>query len=138
MPELREGMLFRMEYKKLISEGVITTHGFLVKKGSRMPVLPQREFGKNHPTYAKLRNQLIAEGVVVRVQTDSAFEFARDYEFSTIAVAAAVIRGGPPLRDVWKGPGGKDYMNLLRKDQGWSESEELRYDHPLAKPRKAP
>jgi Domain of unknown function (DUF4357) len=68
-----------------------TPDGFVVFRGSTA-VLQERESAKKYPYVLTLRNQLIANGTLVK--KDGFYEFTKDTEFSSPSAAAAVIEGG--------------------------------------------
>ncbi len=77
--------------KNVKATGRPTESGFLVLKGSEA-VLEERPSVKKYPYPARLRSELISEGVLVE-QADK-YVFAKDYEFSSPSAAASVIHGG--------------------------------------------
>jgi hypothetical protein len=68
-----------------------TPDGFVVFRGSTA-VLQERAAAKKYPYVLMLRNQLIANGTLVK--RDGFYEFTKDTEFSSPSAAAAVIEGG--------------------------------------------
>jgi hypothetical protein len=84
------GVLF-CRMKGAEARGRRTPDGFVVLRGSTA-VLQERESAKKYPYVLTLRNQLIANGTLVR--NDGFYEFTKDTEFSSPSAAAAVIEGG--------------------------------------------
>ena len=84
------GILF-CRMKGAEGRGRRTPDGFVVFRGSTA-VLQERESAKKYPDVLTLRNQLIANGTLVK--KDGFYEFTKDTEFSSPSAAAAVIEGG--------------------------------------------
>jgi len=84
------GILF-CRMKGAEGRGRRTPDGFVVFRGSTA-VLQERESAKKYPYVLTLRNQLIANGTLVK--KDGFYEFTKDTEFSSPSAAAAVIEGG--------------------------------------------
>jgi hypothetical protein len=84
------GVLF-CRMKGAEAGGRRTPDGFVVLRGSTA-VLQERESAKKYPYVLTLRNQLIANGTLVK--NDRFYEFTKDTEFSSPSAAAAVIEGG--------------------------------------------
>jgi Domain of unknown function (DUF4357) len=84
------GILF-CRMKGAEGRGRRTPDGFVVFRASTA-VLPERESAKKYPYVLTLRNQLIANGTLVK--KDGFYEFTKDTEFSSPSAAAAVIEGG--------------------------------------------
>lgn len=84
------GILF-CRMKGAEGRGRRTPDGFVVFRGSTA-VLQEREAAKKYPYVLTLRNQLIANGTLVK--KDGFYEFTKDTEFSSPSAAAAVIEGG--------------------------------------------
>ena len=84
------GILFcRMKGSE--GRGRRTPDGFVVFRGSTA-VLQERPAAKKYPYVLTLRNQLIANGTLVK--KGNFYEFTKDTEFSSPSAAAAVIEGG--------------------------------------------
>jgi hypothetical protein len=84
------GMLFcRMKGAK--ARGHRTAGGFVVFNGSTA-VLQERPSAKKWPYVITLRQQLIADGALIR--EGRLYRFTKDVEFSSPSAAAAVIEGG--------------------------------------------
>jgi len=77
--------------KGVKASGRLSDNGFLVIKGSEA-VLKERDSTRKYPYPVKLREQLIAESVLI--PRKDKLVFAKDYEFSSPSAAAAVIHGG--------------------------------------------
>jgi Domain of unknown function (DUF4357) len=84
------GILF-CRMKGAEGRGRRTPDGFVVLRGSTA-VLQERPAAKKYPYVLTLRNQLIANGTLVK--KDGFYEFSKDTEFSSPSAAAAVIEGG--------------------------------------------
>jgi Domain of unknown function (DUF4357) len=84
------GVLF-CRMKGAEARGRRTPDGFVVFRNSTA-VLQERESAKRYPYVLTLRNQLIANGTLVK--NDGFYEFTKDTEFSSPSAAAAVIEGG--------------------------------------------
>jgi len=84
------GILF-CRMKGAEGRGRRTPDGFAVFRGSTA-VLQERESAKKYPYVLTLRNQLIANGTLVK--RDGFYEFTKETEFSSPSAAAAVIEGG--------------------------------------------
>ncbi len=84
------GILF-CRMKGAEGRGRRTPDGFVVFRGSTA-VLQERESAKKYPYVLTLRNQLIANGTLVKKV--GFYEFTKDTEFSSPSAAAAVIEGG--------------------------------------------
>ena len=84
------GILF-CRMKGAEGRGRRTPDGFVVFRGSTA-VLQERESAKKYPDVLTLRNQLIANGTLVK--KDGFYEFTKDTEFSSPSAATAVIEGG--------------------------------------------
>ena len=77
------------------ARGYYTGHrkNFCVLKGSKVNGSPSAGFGtKYHVGYAKLRDQLIKDGILVRSGRD--YEFTKDYVFTASSAAACIVAGG--------------------------------------------
>jgi hypothetical protein len=79
------------EIKNVKATGRQTENGFLVFKGSEV-VLKERPSVQKYPYPAKLRKELIDEGVLKH--GNDRLLFVKDYEFTSPSVAASVIHGG--------------------------------------------
>ena len=84
------GILF-CRMKGAEGRGRRTPDGFAVFRGSTA-VLQERDSAKKYPYVLTLRNQLIANGTLVK--RDGFYEFTKETEFSSPSAAAAVIEGG--------------------------------------------
>lgn len=84
------GILF-CRMKGAEGRGRRTPDGFVVFQGSTA-VLQERDSAKRYPYVLTLRNQLIANGTLVK--NDRFYEFTKDTEFSSPSAAAAVVEGG--------------------------------------------
>ncbi len=73
------------------ARGHRTPDGFVVLEGST-PVLQERRSAKKWPYVVALRNNLIADGILVH--RGDFYLFTRDVEFSSPSAAASVIEGG--------------------------------------------
>lgn len=67
-----------------------TNDGFLVRKGSTAMVAGSPKEKRNR----RLRDLLIAEGVIIRSENPEHYRFARDYVFTSASAAGGVIRDG--------------------------------------------
>ena len=103
------GILF-CRMKGAEARGHRTPDGFVVLGGSTA-VLQERESAKKWPYAVAVRNQLIAEGTLVR--KDGFYRFTKDTEFSSPSAAAAVVEGGSAngLRE-WKNKDGRELKEL--------------------------
>lgn len=92
-PTLRttKAELLSCEIKGVKATGRLSDNGFLVMQGSQA-VADERPSVKKYPYPSRLREQLVAEGVLVPEQ--DRLVFVRDYEFSSPSAAASVIQGG--------------------------------------------
>jgi hypothetical protein len=86
-----ETLLLTCSIKGLTATGSLTPGGFVVFAGSEA-VLAERGSAANYPSVLVQRNKLIADKVLI--PTDSAYQFAKDVEFSSPSAAATVIHGG--------------------------------------------
>jgi hypothetical protein len=86
-----ENLLLTCSIKGLTATGSLTPGGFVVFAGSEA-VLAERGSAANYPSVLVQRNKLIADKVLI--PTDSAYQFAKDVEFSSPSAAATVIHGG--------------------------------------------
>jgi hypothetical protein len=73
------------------ARGHRTAGGFVVFNGSTA-VLQERPSAKKWPYVITLRQQLIADGALIR--EGRLYRFTKDVEFSSPSAAAAVIEGG--------------------------------------------
>ena len=84
------GVLF-CRVKGAEAQGQRTVNGFVVFRGSTA-VLEQRPSAKTYPWAVGQRNQLIADGTLIK--QDGFFLFTKDAEFSSPSAAAAAVVGG--------------------------------------------
>jgi len=78
--------------KGLEAYGEQTSNGFVIFKGSKAVLADRPSAANQHPFVVSLRQQLIADGVLV--QRDGYYEFTKDTEFTSPSAAAAVVHGG--------------------------------------------
>lgn len=98
------------EIKGVKARGQRIPNGFLVLKGSQA-VLQERPSSEKYPWARNMRQELMAEGVLVE-QTDHLL-FTKDAEFSSPSAAAAVVHGGHANGlIVWKNSKGKTLKDI--------------------------
>lgn len=78
--------------KGLEAFGEQTSNGFVIFKGSKAVLADRPSAANQHPFVVSLRQQLIADGVLI--QRDGYYEFTKDTEFTSPSAAAAVVHGG--------------------------------------------
>lgn len=83
--------LLNCNIKGLTATGYLTPNGILVLKGSQA-VLDVRASAQKWPSVLAQRNRLIEEGALVN--SNGAYVFAKDVEFTSPSSAAATIHGG--------------------------------------------
>jgi predicted type IV restriction endonuclease len=104
--------IWTTQTKNVKATGRQTENGFLVFKDSEA-VLEERPSSKKYPYAAKLRNELMDEGVLQK--TADRLIFAKNYEFTSPSAAASVIHGGHTNGlIVWKDKKG---VTLKEKEQ---------------------
>lgn len=74
------------------ARGQRTPDGFVIFSGSTAVLKDRPSAQQRHPFVVTLRQQLVADGVLV--EKDGFFTFAKDTEFSSPSAAAAVVHGG--------------------------------------------
>lgn len=79
------------ETKNVKATGRQTENGFIVFKSSEA-VLEERPSVKKYPYPAKLRKELLDEGVLEKAK--DRLLFVKDYEFTSPSAAASVVHGG--------------------------------------------
>lgn len=77
--------------KGVTARGYLTPNGMVVLKGSQA-VLKERASAKNYPTVLAQRNKLITNSSLV--ESNGAYVFQKDVEFSSPSAAAVVVHGG--------------------------------------------
>ena len=72
--------------------GEQTANGFVIFAGSRAVLTERPSAAIQHPFVVNLRQQLLADGVLV--EDDGSYKFTKDTEFTSPSTAAAVVHGG--------------------------------------------
>lgn len=80
-----------MSFSNIVATGVDSSSGFIVYAGSMAVSEPVPSMLTGVPAYFRLREGLIANGVLV--ERNGHYEFAQDYPFDSPSAAAAIIRG---------------------------------------------
>ncbi len=102
------------ETKNVKAAGQQTEDGFLVFKGSEA-VLEERPSVKKYPYPARLRKELLDEGVLQTAK--DRLIFIKDYEFTSPSAAASVVHGGHSNGlIVWKDAQGVTLKDREQKD----------------------
>ena len=111
--------LFFKGNKGLTARAYQTASGFVVRKGSYASVNQAPKLPKHFPGYAAARQLLVEQGVLVKSTTlPDAYEFTRDYEFSSPTAAETVIKGQAAYgRKAWADEHGRTLIDLAELDE---------------------
>jgi len=111
--------LFFKGSKGLTARAYQTASGFVVLKGSYASVNQAPTLPKYFPGYAAARQRLVEEGVLAKSATlPDAYEFTRDYEFSSPTAAETVIKGMAAYgRKAWADEHGRTLIDLAELDE---------------------
>jgi len=81
---------FKMTPETAQAYGRPTPDGFLVRVGSTAMINGSPKIKRDRV----LRDQLVAEGILVRSQDPDLYQFAKDHEFTSSSAAGGIIRDG--------------------------------------------
>ena len=111
--------LFFKGSKGLAARAYESVNGFIVLKGSYANVNEAPTLPKYFPGYAAERRRLAEQGVLVKSTTlADAYEFTRDYEFSSPTAAETVIKGMAATGwKAWKDEHGRTLIDLAELDR---------------------
>jgi hypothetical protein len=105
-PAVEAAAAYRLHGADYDTTGEETTEGFVVKKGGRIVAQPGAKFAEYCPGPKRLRDELIARGVIRKIATG--FVFAQDYTFTAPSFAACIVVGrNINGRTAWKTPAGR-------------------------------
>jgi hypothetical protein len=103
--------------KGVAASGYEATQGFVVKAGSQAVVETTPSMQQHVRSMFDLRQELIANGVLVR--DGEHYRFAQDYVFPAPSTAAAVVLGRSANGRVeWKDAGGRTLKELQEREAG--------------------
>lgn len=120
---LPQGLVFHLKSRKGASATLeIAEGGVRVKKDSVAAPDVSKRFELDTPSYAALRRQLIASGVLA--VANEQLVFTQDQFFASGSAAAAVVRGAVSNSDFWKGPGNKTLGDYIREARASALVEE--------------
>ena len=110
--------LFFEGNKGLTARAYQSADGFVVLKGSYANINEVPAVARNFPGYSADRRRLVEQGILVESKTLSdAYEFTRDYEFSSLTRAEVVIKGMAAYgRKAWKDKDGRSLVDLAELD----------------------
>ena len=104
---------FQISSRNIVARGRPSDDGFVVLEGSLASGVAYKAMPIG---YQKLRNQLIEQGVLIPMSTDSEkMKFTQDYAFSAPSAAASVVAGASRAgSDAWKTKAGLELGNFLK------------------------
>lgn len=110
--------LFFEGNKGLTARAYQSADGFVVLKGSYANMNEVPAVAKRQPGYSADRRRLVEQGILIKSETLSdAYEFTRDYEFSSLTRAEVVIKGMAAFgRKAWKDKDGRSLVDLAELD----------------------
>lgn len=110
-PDSSEKIELFLNIKGIEANAVQTNEGLVVLKGSEVSNNPTKNYG-----YGALREKLITEGII-QFKSESRLFFSKNYLFSSVSSAAAVIVGySVNGRNAWKNKEGKSIKEIEQKE----------------------
>lgn len=109
--ENNEGLELFLNSKSINAKAIQTNEGLVVLQNSEVSANQTKNYG-----YGALREELISEGIIEK-REDNRFFFSKNYLFSSVSSAAAVIVGySINGRNAWKNSDGKTIKEIEEKE----------------------